>query len=272
LDQENKVKRIMFQYQHWLIDEEAHTVTLTLNRPDAMNSLDAETLFELRDITTQLSKRNDVWVVIVQGQGKHFSIGMDTKVIQDHIIHSGKAARVFLLSLQECLDDFEALEKPTIAKLQGFCIGGGLILALCCDFRIASQRTIFSLPEVRLGLGVIMGTQRVTRVAGVAATKEIVLLGKRFNADAAHAYGLVHRVVPAGELNAAVENLAQKFHRLPPRTIGIAKRIINEGHNLSMRESQELEINAQAEVLESPDLQEAVESYLEKRKPKFTGK
>lgn len=261
----------MSEYQHWLLSEEAHTATLTLNRPEVMNSLAVETLYELRDITAHLSARRDVWVVIVQGQGKHFSAGMDVRVIQERLGQLEGTNRESLLSLQRCLDDFEALEKPTIAKLQGFCIGGGLILALCCDFRIASQRTIFSLPEVRLGLGVIMGTQRVTRVAGVGATKEMVLLGKRFNAQDAQAYGLVNRVVSPEELNAAVAELAEKFQRLPPRTVGIAKRIINEGHNLSMRESQELEIDAQAEILDSPDLREAVESYLEKRQPRFTG-
>jgi len=262
---------MMSEYQHWLLSEEGHLATLTLNRPDAMNSLTPKTLYELRDVTAYLCTRRNVWAVIVEGQGKHFSTGMDVSVIQERLDQSEQANREYLLSLQQCLDDLESLEKPTIAKLQGFCIGGGLILALCCDFRIASQRTIFSLPEVKLGMGVIMGTQRVTRVAGVAATKEIILLGKRFNANDAQSYGLVNRVVPPDELDAAVAALAEKFQQLPPRTVGIAKRIINVGHNLSMRESQNLEIDAQAESLDSPDLQEALESYLEKRRPQFTG-
>ena len=261
----------MAEYRNWLLTEEAHIATLTLNRPDAMNSLTSETLCELRDITAYLRTRKDVWVVIVQGQGKHFSTGMDINVIKGRLDQSEQANREYLLDLQQCLDEFEALEKPTIAKLHGFCIGGGLILALCCDFRIASQRTIFSLPEVKLGLPIIMGTQRLTRVAGVAAAKEIIMLGKRFNASAAQAYGLLHQVVPPGELDAAVAALADKFQRLPPRTVGIAKRIINLGHNLSMRDSQNLELDAQAELLDSPDLREGMESYSEKRRPRFAG-
>ena len=192
-------------------------------------------------------------------------------MIRGRLHQSEQVNRGYLLSLQRCLDEFESLEKPTIAKLRGFCIGGGLVLALCCDFRIASQRTIFSLPEVRLGLPIIMGTQRLTRVAGVAAAKEIIMLGKRFNASAAQAYGLLHQVVPPGELDAAVAALADKFQRLPPRTVAIAKRIINLGHNLSMRDSQNLELDAQAELLDSPDLREGRESYSEKRRPRFTG-
>jgi enoyl-CoA hydratase/carnithine racemase len=262
---------MMPEYQNWLLTEEAHIATLTLNRPDDMNTLTAETFFELGDVTAYLRTRGDVWVVIVQGQGKHFSIGMDINVIRGRLNRSEQANREYLLSLQRCLDEFEALEKPTIAKLHGFCIGGGLILALCCDFRIASQRTIFGLPEVRLGLPIIMGTQRLTRVVGVAATKEMILLGKRFKASVAQAQGLLHQVVPPGELDAAVAALADKFRGLPPRTVGIAKRIINSGHNLSIRESQNLELDAQAELLDSPDLREAMESYLEKRHPRFTG-
>jgi enoyl-CoA hydratase/carnithine racemase len=196
---------------------------------------------------------------------------MDLATIQERLDQPERANREFLRGLQQCLDDFEALEKPTIAKIQGFCLGGGLILALCCDFRIASQRTVFSLPEVKLGMGVLMGTQRVTRVAGVAATKEMILLGKRFNADDALAYGLVHQVVPPDELDAAVAGLAAKFQTLPPRTVGIAKRIINEGYHLSLRESQDLEIEAQAELLDSPDMREALRSYVDKRQPRFTG-
>jgi enoyl-CoA hydratase/carnithine racemase len=265
------MERMMSEYQHWLLTEEAHIVTLTLNRPDTMNSLTAETLYELRDITAYLRTRKDVWVVIVQGRGDHFSIGMDVSTIKGRMAQSEQANREYLLSLQQCLDSFEALEKPVIAKLHGFCIGGGLILALCCDFRIASQRTVFSLPEVKLGIPVLWGTQRLARVVGAGAAKEMILLGKRFNARAAQAYGLLHKVVPPDELDTTVAALADEFQKLPPRTVGIAKRIINSGYNLSMHDSQNLEIDALAELLDSPDLPEAIESYSEKRRPQFTG-
>ncbi len=261
----------MSEYQYWLLTQEAHVATLTLNRPQAMNSLTEGTLHELRDITAYLRTRKDIWVVVVQGQGKHFSAGLDLGLIRSRFDESEQANREFLLDMQLCLDEFEALEKATIAKLHGFCIGGGLILALCCDFRFASTRTVFSLPEVKLGIGVLMGTQRVTRVAGVAATKEMILLGGRFNAQSAQAYGLLHKVVPADELDAAVASLAAKFEVLPPRTVGICKRIIDRGYSLSLRESQDLEIDAQAELLDSPDLREAIGSYMEKRRPQFAG-
>ena len=261
----------MPEYQHWLLAEEAHIATLTLNRPETNNSLTPETLQELRAITAQLRARREVWAVIVQGRGQHFSSGVDTHVIHSMLGKSEETFRDELLEMQIALDEFEALEKPTIAQLHGFCIGGGLLLALCCDFRIASQRTIFALPEVKLGLAVVMGTQRITRVAGAAATKKLILLGERLNAQTAYTLGLVHQVVPPDQLDATVRSWADKFRRLPPRTIGIAKRIINAGDQLSLRESQNLELAAQAELLNSPDLREAIESYLSKREPRFSG-
>ena len=261
----------MTGYQNWHLSEEDHIATLTLNRPEAGNNFTPETLYELSEISKTLGRRRNIWAVIVQGRGKYFSTGIDVDMLKERLDQPEDANRSFLLGLQECMDDFEQLEKPTIAKLHGFCIAGGLILALCCDFRIASQRTVFSLPEVRIGLGVIMGTQRVTRVAGVAVTKEMILLGKRFNAKTAYGYGLVHEIVPPDKLDARAAALADRFKNLPPRTVGISKRIINSGQDIPLRESQDLEVDAQMELLGSPDMREVLESYLEKREPKFAG-
>ena len=148
----------MAEYRNWLLTEEAHIVTLTLSRPHVMNSLTAETLFELRDITAHLRTRRNVWVVIVQGQGDHFSTGMDVGEIKGKLGQSEQANREHLLSLQLCLDEFEELEKPTIAKLHGFCryvhmmkrhrrrLDPGLVLRLShCksahDFQLARSQT-----------------------------------------------------------------------------------------------------------------------------------
>jgi enoyl-CoA hydratase/carnithine racemase len=261
----------MNDYQDWLWTENDRVVSLTLNRPAVMNCFAESTFRELRDITGRLGRRKEVCAVIVQGQGDHFSVGMDVSIIERMIALPEPAFRRELADLQRCLDAFEALEKPTIARIRGFCIGAGLVLALCCDFRVASQRTIFSLPEVKIGVAVVMGTQRVARVAGVAATKEMILLAERFGAPAALSWGLLHRLVAPEQLDAAAEAIAGKFRRLPPRTVGIAKRLINEGYGRSIRDSQALEIDAQVELLGSHDLGEAVASHIQKRPPAFTG-
>lgn len=261
----------MSKYKNWLLAQDGHIATLTLNRPEAKNSLNSETLFELRDITAHLRTQNSVWVVVLQGQGKHFSIGMDVNMIKDRLEQPAQANRELLLREQGCLDEFEALEKPTIAKLHGFCIGGGLILALCCDFRIASERAVFSLPEVKLGIPIMMGTQRLTRVVGTAAAKELILLGQRFDAKAAQACGLLNQVAHPEKLDAAVAALADRFQNLPPRSVGVAKRIIDSGFHLPMRDSQDLELAALTDLLGNRDVREAIASYTEKRPPRFTG-
>lgn len=261
----------MPQYQDWLVTEEGRIATLTLNRPQTMNSLRAETLQELQQLTAALRRQKHIWAVIVQGQGKHFSSGMDLNVIKAAHQQTEQANREGLRSLQGCLDEFEALEKPTIARLHGFVIGGGLILALCCDFRIASRRTVFYLPEVRLGIPVLLGTQRIARTCGVAAAKEMVLLGERFRTEQALSWGLIHQVVEEEVLDRTVQRLAQKFLSLPPRTVGASKRIIDQGVHLTLRQSQDMEIDVQAELRDSPDAREALASYLEKRQPEFSG-
>lgn len=261
----------MTEYKNWLFDQQERVATLTLNRPEHSNNLTLETFQELRDITDHLRDSKDIWAVILEGKGKHFSTGVDVNIISSMVDYPQGPFRETLLDMQNCLDEFEALEKPTIAKLRGFCLGGGMVIALCCDFRIASQRTVLGFPEIKLGVPVIAGTQRVTRIAGVAATKELILVGRNFHARAAKEYGLVHKVVPPDELDTAVARFASKFLKLPSRTVGAAKRVIDVGSYLPLRASQDLEIDMQAELLNSPDFKEAVTSFIEGRSPHFIG-
>jgi enoyl-CoA hydratase/carnithine racemase len=261
----------MPDYEHWQLEIEEHVATLTLNRPKDSNSLLPQTLHELAGITEQLGKNRDAWVVVLQAQGVQFSIGVDVEVIRQMSELEDDSFRQELSAMQLEMDAFEALEKPTIAKLHGFCLGGGLILALCCDFRIASERTIFGFPEVKRGIPVLMGTHRLTRVIGPAAAKEMIYLAELIKADVAVDLGLIHKVVPQDDLNQSVATLAGKFMKLPPRTVSAVKRIFQQGYSLPLRESQELEIEAQAELMDSSDMREALISFFEKRPPQYTG-
>jgi enoyl-CoA hydratase/carnithine racemase len=210
--------------------------------------------------------------VIVDSAGIHFSPSADVGAIGELVGQQACAFRENLRDLQNCLDEFEQLEKATIARLHGYCLGGGLLLALCCDFRVAASDAVFGLPEVKRSIAVLMGTQRITRVAGVAAAKEMVLLAEDFDAERARKYGLLHRVVPPQELEAEAVGLAERFLLLPPRAVAIAKRIIDRGYELPLRESRDLEIDSQLELLHSTDLREALDSFLEKRQPNFSSK
>ncbi len=260
----------MSNYENWLLSVHGHIATLTLNR-GKYNRISPETLFELREIARFLRGRKDIWVVVVEGADEHFSSGVDVNTISMLVGQDEQAFRDNLRDLQDCLDAFEQIEQATIAKIHGYCLGGGLIFSLCCDFRIAAADAIFGLPEVKRSIAVIMGTQRITRVAGVGATKEMIFLAEMFDARRAYEYGLLHQVVEVGELETAVSTLANKFNHLPPRAVGIAKRIIDQGYEMSLRESQDFEIDAQAEILGSSDFEEAIASFFEKRPPQFTG-
>ncbi|MFQ5408512.1 MAG: enoyl-CoA hydratase/isomerase family protein [Anaerolineales bacterium] len=259
------------EYTHWRIDVDDRIATLTLNRADQLNSLDAGTLHELRELSARLAADRSVWAVVLRPAGDHFSAGMDVSVIGGMAGSEEDAFRANLRDLQDCLDQFEALEKPTIAAVRGYCLGGGLILALCCDLRIAAEDAIFGLPEVKRSVGVIMGTQRIVRVTGAGIAKQIILTAENFSAEEALRFGLVHRVVPAEALEAAAHKQAAHFRNLPPRAVGIAKRIVDRGQGLSIRDSQALEADSQAELLDSPDFREAVDSFFEKRPPRYTG-
>ena len=261
----------MNQYNNWTLEEDGHVAALTLSREHKMNNLTMETLVELREISEYLAGRSDIWVVVLSGQGEHFSSGMDLNIFAERLDGTKDDLREFMHDQQRCLDAFEALEKVTIARLHGFCIGGGLMIAMCCDFRIASKRTIFSLPEIRLGIPITRGTGRVSRLIGVPRTKEMILLGKRYRANDALEMGLVHQVVQAEKLDRTVENLVERLLRLPPRTLGAAKRIVNHSVDLSLEENQELELDVLDGLLDSPDLREAIESFTENRPPKFSG-
>ena len=259
-------------YMNWMLEVVDHRATFTLNRPQSNNDLTVETLHELREISNQVGRIPDSWVVVLQGIGDYFSSGIDLDIFVDRLNQPGEDLIQFVRDQQRCLDSFALLERPTIARINGFCIGGGLLMALCCDFRISSDRAIFSLPEIRLGIPPLWGAHRVTRTIGVSKAKEMVLLGKRYRAPEALDMGLVHQVVPLDSLDKVVDRFANQFTRLPPRSVGLTKGVIDRGAGLSDRDSQELELAALEKLTRSPDLQEAIDSYIRKRKPVFSGK
>lgn len=258
-------------YQHWNLKVDNHIAYLTLSRPDQKNRIDNTTLSELKAISESINQNDDVWVVLLQADGDCFSAGVDVKLIGAMMNQDDASYRSDLRAAQACLDTFESISKPMVAALQGYVIGGGMILALCCDFRIAADNVIFGLPEVKRSIGVIMGTQRITRTIGIAHTKELVMLGNNIDADRSLQMGLVNEVVPLDNLQSRSVDFAKQFLDLPPLAVGLCKKIINEGQFLD-RAGQDLEIDAQAALLKSDDFKEAITSFFEKRKPKYVGK
>lgn len=257
-------------YSNWTVSEDGYILCLTLNRPEALNALTVEALHELRTIAQSISQREHCRVVVLQAKGSHFSAGVDVRTIAAMRGQTAQQIDEALADLQSCLDAFEAIPQPTIARLRGHVIGGGLILAACCDFRIADTTAQFSLPEVRLGIPVVMGTQRITRLIGSAAATEMILLAKTIDAHTALRWNLVHRVVESNALDAAISEMSQQLLSFPPLTIMSAKRLIRLDQ-MSLHESQRIERQELAALVSTPDFAEATEAFFSKRTPHYTG-
>ncbi|MCW7474171.1 enoyl-CoA hydratase [Leptospira levettii] len=261
----------MKSYQSWKLDIEDRIATLTLHTND-LNIMDMDTLFELKTISQELDSNTDVWAIILQGNGKHFSSGVQFDILKKVNQISKDEFKTNMREMQSCFTAFESISKPTIAKVQGFCMGGGFMLTQCCDFRIVSEKTVFSIPLVKLGLTVLMGTNRVTRNAGIGPTNELIMLGDKFNPEKALQYNLINKIVSPDELDESAKQFARKFLQLPPKTISITKQIIKRGDKMSLEESLELEIELQSTLIGTSDLAEALDSFANQRKPKYTGK
>jgi len=135
-------------YRHWLLEANEHVVRITLNRSHALNVLTVDTLYELRQIATTVAQQSEWWVVVLQADGPHFSAGVDVQAIAAMRQQSKEALEHSLADLQNCLDTFEAIPQPIIARLRGHVIGGGAVLAACCDFRISDTSTRLSLIHI----------------------------------------------------------------------------------------------------------------------------
>lgn len=260
-----------YNFNNWELIVKNRVATLILNREEQNNTINGETLSELNEIITILESNDDIWAAVVEAKGHDFSFGVDINLIGAMMDQSKEEYRKSLRGTQEILDRFERLKKPTIAAIQGHCIGGGMILALCCDFRVAEEDVIICFPEVKRSIGVIMGTQRISRLAGISATKEIVMLGKPLDATRALQMGLVNQIVNKQDLHACAHSWADSFLALPPLAVGVCKEIINNGL-YDDRAGQDFEIIAQESLLDTDDMKEAISSFFEKRKPEYVGK
>lgn len=258
--------------QHWLYRVENKVATVSLNRTAHGNNINLDCLAELKQISEQIQGDPDIHAVVLSAEGKHFSIGMDVAVIQQMAGQSFENYAENLNAGQRAIDAFEAIQKPIIAKIKGFCIGAGVILSACADFRISSDRAIFSLPEVQRSIGVIMGLHRVTRLIGVAHTKRMAMLGEKFSASEMAALGFLTKVCPGEKIDAEVDILLKKILALPAQAVSLNKQITDFSYAEFLRQSQKFELERQFHLNGTADFKEAMLSFFEKRPPRYTGK
>ncbi len=244
---------------------------ITINRPKSLNALNTKTLQELCAAAWQAGQDAAAGAVIVTGSGdKAFVAGADIKEMVDF---SPMQMKKFCLDGQACLATLEELEKPVVAAINGFALGGGLELALACDVRVASDRARLGVPEVSLGIiPGFGGTQRLPRLVGPGLAKEIAMSADMVDAARALSIGLVNQVVPPEQLMDAAKAMAKRFMKNGPVAVALVKAAVNNGMGMDLKRALYLEAELEATAFSTEDKREGMTAFIEKRKPAFKGK
>ena len=256
-------------FEHLTLTVSERVATLTVNRPDRLNALNAATIGELDRAIEEVAGRDDIGGVILTGAGKAFVAGADISELAGQTPATAKrrAARG-----QGVFSRFERLPKPVIAAVNGFALGGGCELAMACHVRIASEHAKFGQPEVKLGICPgYGGTQRLPRLVGKGRALQLLLTGEMIDAAEAYRIGLVNKVVPAGELLPAANAMMQQILANGPAALALCIEAVNRGSDASLEDGLNLEVNHFALLAGTADMAEGMAAFLEKRPAKFSG-
>lgn len=254
----NRVENVLYEKKN-------HIGLITISRPKALNALNYQTLKELDSIIETIKNDRDIFCVILTGAGeKAFVAGADISEMKDMGVYD---AREFSIYGNKVFRSIELLEKPVIAAVNGFALGGGCELALCCDIRVASHNAVLGQPEVTLGITPgFGGTQRLARLIGTGKAKELLYTGANIKADEAFMIGLVNKVVPLENLMAEVEVMAGKIAGNAPIAVRYCKEAIQRGIDCDMDTAVSFESEVFAQCFASEDQKDAMNAFIEKRK------
>jgi enoyl-CoA hydratase len=254
-------------YNTILFEAEAGVATITFNRPDKLNALSHEMLSEFRDAVERVGRTPDLRVLLLTGAGRAFIAGADISAFLDF---GPLEARAFARSAHETGFKLEALDIPVIACVNGFALGGGLEMAMACDFIYAADTARLGQPEINLGIiPGFGGTQRLSRLVGKGVAKEMVLTGRMVDAAEAKTLGLVAQVFPADTFMADCRQVARSLAAKGRVSLRAAKQAIDRGFDLDLRNACLLEVESFALCFASPEAHEGARAFLEKRPPRF---
>ncbi len=243
------------------------------NNPERLNAVSLEMWAATSQILDGFAKDDEVRVVVLTGAGgKAFVSGADISKFESER-STLDATRIYNATVEKAYAGVQEFPKPTIAMIRGYCIGGGLGLAVCCDLRICSDNSRFAVPAAKLGLGYsYAGLRRLIDIIGPAFAREIFFTARQFDAEEARLMGLVNRAVPQAELEAYVKDYAEAIAGNAPLTVKAVKYIVGE----VMKDESKRNVARCAEMVEqcfaSNDFIEGRRAFMEKRKPAFTGK
>ena len=254
-----------------LLEKEGHLAIVTINRPKALNALNSETLRDLDVVLEDLENDNNIYSVILTGSGeKAFVAGADISEMKDL---SEEEGREFGLLGNRVFRRLEKLDKPVIAAISGFALGGGCELAMACDIRIASEKARFAQPEAGLGITPgFGGTQRLPRLVGEGRAKELIYTCAMIKADEALRIGLVNKVVPLDTLMEEAKNMANTIIANGPRAVKLCKDAINRGMQVDIDEAIEIEAGDFGKCFATEDQKEGMSAFMERREKNFSNK
>lgn len=258
-------------YNTLLYEKEDGIGIITVNRPKEFNAQNSEMLAELTALLTDIEADDEVGVIIITGSGdKAFIAGSDVK---EMLPETSITIRKFHAANRLLLEKLEKLPKPVIAAINGFALGGGCELAMSCDLRIAAENARLGQPEINLGIiPGAGGTQRLTRLVGMARAKELIYTGDLIDAKTAFSIGLVNKVVPQNDLMSEAKALAQKLLTKSSVALSLAKSAINGGWQTTLSSGLDLEMQCFALCFATEDQKEGMSAFIEKRKPHFKGR
>ncbi len=255
------------EFRNLVIEKRDAIGIIKINRPESLNSLNIETLGEIRDVLTSLNNDEEIKVLIFTGEGKAFIAGADIKQMKDM---NENEAKEFCNLGQKIFDIIENLDKPIIAAVNGFALGGGCELAMACDIRLASENAKFGQPEVNLGvIPGFGGTQRLSRLVGKGIAKELIFTGDIIDVHTAFRIGLVNKVAASENLLNEALAMAQKIASKGPAAVMIAKSVINRGLEVDLAKGLTIERDGFTQCVASGEAKEGMEAFVEKRKPNW---
>lgn len=257
------------EFKNLILAKEDGVFILTLNRPKALNALNSEVMAELKQAIELIKRDAQCQVCILTGQGKAFVAGADIAEMAEMNAVQG---REFAQLGNQVFSALEELEKPVIAAINGYALGGGLELALACDLRLAAEGAKLGQVEVSLGITPgFGGTQRLARTIGAGKAKELIYTAKIIGSQEALTCGLINHVYPQENLLAEAKKLAIEIADKAPLAIGYSKQAINQGLEMDLKRGLDLEANLFGLCFATKDQKEGMRAFLEKRQVKFIG-
>jgi len=257
------------EFKNILFDRKDRLAYVTINRPERRNAIDPATSAELHEAFSAFKDDDDLWVAIVTGTGDQaFSAGADLVAMAESFAGGGGGVPMNV-PFGGITRGFECW-KPMIAAINGYCLAGGLEVALACDIRIAADHATFGLPEPKRAIiPAAGGTQRLPRAVPLAFAMELLLTGERFDAQTALRFGLVSRVVPAAQLLQTAQEVAAKILECGPLAVRAIKQAALQGRQLSLEDGLKLETQLAGQVFRSEDAREGPTAFAQKRAPQY---